>query len=183
MPLQKASRSNISILTELTDLLTPMPNDVYQKQSLPRSEKNISSIGAHCRHIIEFYQSFLKGISSGKIDYDDRPRSPALETDRSLAIKAIHDIRQQLTALLKRDLKREQPTEQFNLQAQVDFGCPVVTKTNLARELVFLQAHSVHHQAMIALLMLCFEQTVPEEFGFATSTRINNKELETQATD
>ena len=179
MPLKNASLSNIAVLTELTELLTRMSDNVYQKQSLPLSNKPVSSIGAHCRHIIEFYQSFLKGVGDGNINYDDRARDPELEVNRALAIKVIREIREQLNVLLE----KHAPAEQFHLQAQVDFDNPVMTKTSLERELVFLQTHSVHHQAMIALLMLCFEQTVPSEFGFATSTRINNKKPETQATD
>ena len=179
MPLQKAFLSNSAVLAELSNLLSSTPDRIYQKRSLNHSQKKVSSIGAHCRHIIEFYQSFLNGTVSGNINYDHRARNVELEINRLLALREVQNIQQQLT-----DLVNNQPPEKsFHLQAQVDPENAVLTKTNLVRELVFLQAHSVHHQAMIALLMHCFEQAVPNEFGVATSTRIHNQELETQATD
>lgn len=179
MSLQNAFFCNLSVLTELADLLTTLPDKVYQRRSLPRSSEKISSVGAHCRHIIEFYQNFLKGTVGGNINYDDRARNVELEINRLQALKEIQNIRQQLTNLA--DSGSMQQTLHF--QARVDPENTVLTETSLVRELCFLQAHSVHHQAMIALLMHCFEQAVPKEFGLATSTRVYNQELEVQATD
>lgn len=179
MPLQKAFLCNSAVLTELSNLLSSMPDRVYQKRSLPHSQIKVSSIGAHCRHIIEFYQSFLKGAVSGNINYDHRARNVELEINRSLALREIQNIQKQLSELLN----CSSLGESSHLQAQVDPENFITIETNLVRELIFLQAHSVHHQAMIALLMHCFELTVPEEFGLATSTQIHNQELKVQATD
>ena len=175
MPLHKAFLSNSVVLSELTNLLGLLPDSIYQRQSLANTGEKVSSIGAHCRHIIEFYQGFLKGTHTGNIDYDNRARNAELEVNRRLAIQEIERVQQQLTGLVE----HHSPERQLCLKAQVDFESPVMTETNLVRELVFLQTHSVHHQAMIALLMHCFEQSVPKEFGYATSTRINNQKLET----
>ena len=179
MPLQKTFLCNSAVLAELTDLLSSMPDRIYQTLTLPHSQKKVSSIGAHCRHIIEFYQSFLKGSVNGNINYDQRERNVELEINRSLALEEIQNIQQQLSELLNHSSQEESS----RLQAQVDPENSVTIETSLVRELIFLQAHSVHHQAMIALLMHCFEQAVPEEFGLATSTRVHNQELELQATD
>lgn len=179
MPLHKTFLSNSVVLSELSNLLSSLPDSIYQRQSLVHNRKTVSSIGAHCRHIIEFYQGFLKGTPTGNIDYDSRARKAELEVNRQLAIQEIREIQQQLADLVK----HRSPQEQLCLKVQVDFETPVMAETNLVRELVFLQAHSVHHQAMIALLMHCFEQPVPRDFGYATSTLINNQKPETQATD
>ena len=179
MPLTKVFLSNSAALTELSDLLHNLSGDCYQRQVLPGGIQKVSSIGAHCRHIIEFYQGFLKGIASGNIDYDNRARDPELEVKRSLAIEQIESIKKQLSTFVNSDSS----ARPFYLQAQVDLENTVITETSFVRELIFLQTHTVHHQAMIALLMHSFAEDVPEEFGFATSTQINNRKLESQATD
>ena len=179
MQLEKTFASNSAVIAELVDLLSGLPDNIYHQQSPPRSQKKVSSIGAHCRHIIEFYQSFLKGAFSGTINYDERARDTELETNRLLALKEIRNIEQQLSELMDNHLL---PATLY-LQAQIDTKNAITIKTSPERELAFLQSHSVHHQAMIALMMHCFELPLPSEFGVATSTRKHNQELEAQATD
>lgn len=176
---EKVFVSNSAALAELIHLLSCLPDNIYHQQSLPYPQKKVSSIGAHCRHIIEFYHSFLKGAVSGTINYDERARDVKLETDRLLALQEFQNIEQQLTKLMSSGLL----TTAFYLQTQVDTKSTITIETTLERELVFLQSHSVHHQAMIALLMHCFELPVPKEFGVATSTRTHHQQLEAQATD
>ena len=173
MSLEKALLSNSAVFLELTDLLSSIPDSIYQRQSMLYCQKQISSIGTHCRHIIEFYQSFLKGVFSGNINYDQRARNVELEINRSSALKEIQNMEQQLTELMHNRLLKKS----LYLQAQVDVENIVTIKTCLERELVFLQSHSVHHQAMIALLMHCFELPVPKGFGVATSTRIHHNKI------
>src|SRR3954464_12623239 len=48
--------------------------------------------GAHLRHIVEFYQSFLAGFESSYIDYDARRRDQTVERSRAAAAAAIRSI-------------------------------------------------------------------------------------------
>src|SRR3954447_21932237 len=48
--------------------------------------------GAHLRHIVEFYQSFLAGLESSYIDYDARRRDRTVERSRAAASAAIRSI-------------------------------------------------------------------------------------------
>src|SRR5437879_2189038 len=38
--------------------------------------------GSHFRHVLEFYECFLDGLASRKIDYDARKRNEAIEKSR-----------------------------------------------------------------------------------------------------
>src|SRR5436190_22830023 len=49
-------------------------------------------VGAHLRHIIEFYQAFLNGVESFHIDYDARRRDEAVVRRRAAAAAAIRYI-------------------------------------------------------------------------------------------
>src|SRR5947199_9184423 len=48
--------------------------------------------GAHLRHIIEVYQSFLAGLESSYIDYDARRRDRTVERTRAAASAPIASI-------------------------------------------------------------------------------------------
>src|SRR2546428_3722278 len=59
--------------------------------------------GGHLRHIVEFYQCFLKGVETLHIDYDARPRDESIEQSRAAASAAIRSIIRLLeTSLLLR---------------------------------------------------------------------------------
>ena len=49
------------------------------------------SIGGHLRHILDFYQNFLAGIESGRIDYNLRQRDVLIERDPVYAIKRLSE--------------------------------------------------------------------------------------------
>jgi uncharacterized damage-inducible protein DinB len=57
------------------------------------------------------------------------------------------------------------------LSAVVDgTGRRVAAQSTVARELVFVLSHTIHHQAIIALLLASAGQSTPERFGLAPST-------------
>jgi uncharacterized damage-inducible protein DinB len=45
--------------------------------------------------------------------------------------------------------------------------------TSLARELVFALQHTIHHQAIVAVLLHEQGIAAPAEFGYAPSTPVN----------
>jgi uncharacterized damage-inducible protein DinB len=49
-------------------------------------------------------------------------------------------------------------------------AAPVAVRSTLARELLFVISHTIHHQALIAVLLSAAGRTVPEAFGLAPST-------------
>ena len=122
-------------------------------------------VGPHFRHCIDFYDCFLQGRRRGRIDYDARERSPSLESSLAAAAAALRRIRVELLAVEPSALER---TVAVRADA-VAPGAPWTTST-IARELLFLQSHTIHHYALIALLLRADGFEVPPGFGVAPST-------------
>jgi hypothetical protein len=49
-------------------------------------------------------------------------------------------------------------------------GATVEVASSLGRELVFVLQHTIHHQAIVALLLAARGVTIPPRFGYAPST-------------
>ena len=175
MSIHLATLSNIRTLNELTQLLQVMADDIYLKQSVNPQGEPVSAISVHCRHIIEFYHCFFLGLSTETINYDARQRNPEIESSRTVALKQLENLCEMLAALPTVDRP-----ETLTLKTQVDSDlAAITTKTCVERELVSLQAHSVHHLALISIMLNHYGQSTPEEFGLANSTRIHRKKLKT----
>ncbi len=149
---------NIKQLRATQKLLAGIEDRAYTKIDAPMFT---SSIGAQLRHCLDFYQSFLSGIRSGKIDYDNRERDKVTENSRARAIERIEKTSEWLWKLSSTD-------EQIELWVKQD--SPYWSVSSVRRELQFLLSHLVHHQALIAV-MLRVQGVVPaEELGVAPAT-------------
>ncbi len=167
MSINLATQCNISSLIELVQLLRQMEDDSYRKTT----EHSVSSIGAHCRHIIEFYQCFFQGLTLSAIDYDRRQRDLRIEYSRTVAIEELEHLQRQLG-----ELNDTAIPEHLALNAQIDENLPsVCCSSSVIRELLFLQNHSVHHMALISMLLQRYGKSAPATFGLANSTRIYRK--------
>jgi len=154
--------SCISLLEDGLRLIERLDDEVYAKTSVlsPRS-----SVGAHLRHCVDFYKTFLSGLESGRIDYNCRQRDSLIETDRRYGIKEI----QQLIAALRETLPifRIAP---ILITSEDGSGRESWCGSSVVRELEFLRSHTIHHYSLVAIL-LRFEGIEPgEEFGVAPST-------------
>ncbi|MDQ8185145.1 hypothetical protein [Pelagicoccus sp. SDUM812002] len=124
-----------------------------------------SGIGAHFRHVLDHYRSFLEGIAVGLIDYDNRERDTSEEKMLSVALESLSELSRRMEA------------------AEVDVGRSVQVKvcastkgddlhsvSSFGRELQFLVSHTVHHFALVAIASR-MQGIYPEEgFGVAPST-------------
>lgn len=144
-------------LYELIELLNKMTDEQYQ---LPSKELSSSSIGQHIRHIIEMYQCLLEQYDSGKINYDDRKRDVRIETKIDFAIYCLEQIRKQLNL-------NEKPLILVNHL----MGSNLEIQSYYSRELLYNLEHSIHHQALIKVALMSFDDIeVAEYFGYAPST-------------
>ena len=130
------------------------------------SDPRRSSVGAHLRHVIDCYRCFLRGYEEGRIDYDGRQRDPGIECDREVAARALDQLDKGFGSLPV-DLERP-------LQVRVDaaaWGTSLHWQhSTLGRELQFLVSHTVHHFALIALLLRQQGFEPDADFGIAPST-------------
>lgn len=151
-------------LETLKHLLSNIDSELYAYTS---KSLGGSTIGAHIRHILEFYISVVNSSGHMRINYDNRARDKQLETDPNAAISTI-DL---LCSLLCEDFNDEQVYLECNYTINNGSDCDTVL-TSRYRELAYNLEHSIHHQALIrvALRELNREHLVGAEFGVAPST-------------
>lgn len=102
--------------------------------------------GPHLRHLIEHYEALLFRNDPARVDYDQRPRDRQVEHDPALAHERLRAIRAAIAALA-----RTEPADALQVSGLAG-GQGELTYTvhsSLARELVFLASHAVHHLAVI----------------------------------
>lgn len=124
------------------------------------------SIGSHVRHTIEHFTCLLNGLESGTADYDARERNHGLET----SLQQTRDTLQSLIDTLNNQEVSDAGTIKIRQLARPDSE-PVELDTNIARELLFLSGHTIHHLAIILLISSQLGLDVPKELGVAFSTQ------------
>lgn len=155
--------ATINKLAQVQFYLDALDDQAYQAHLEVLS---YASIGAHTRHIIEFYQCLLDQCSGGKIDYDQRNRSNAIEEGTDTALAAIETIIDQVRAI--------DTDQRVKLAISYDSGSDYfeLVDTSVERELVYNLEHVIHHLAIIkiGLAIIAPGLQIPEGFGVAPST-------------
>jgi uncharacterized damage-inducible protein DinB len=125
-----------------------------------------ASAGGHVRHSLDHVAALLAGVPTGSVDYDRRQRGTAVETDRAAALDALGRLEQQLLASPLAPEHRP-----LRLAVTVSSAVPPAeVHTTVGRELAFVLSHTVHHNALIAVIAATLDVHVPERFGYAPST-------------
>lgn len=144
-------------LDELTDLLGQLSDKEY---SQPCEALSNSSIGGHTRHILEMFQCLENSYDSGILNYDSRERNRRIETKIQYAKQFILDVK----SGLKRDNK-------IIYLEQIVNGLAFRIQSNYYRELLYNLEHCTHHQALIKVAVLQYDNIVLDKnFGVARST-------------
>ena len=129
----------------------------------------MSSIGAHVRHILERFQCFLAGLNEGRIDYDARKRDHSLETNPEAAVFALTTVSRRIEELGL----NEHAGQELNIRESVHPQlAPALASSSVEREMVSLISHSIHHLAIIAMLARPLGYQFDSDFGKAPSTII-----------
>jgi len=155
------SAHNIVYLEQGLDLLRALDDNAYTSAQPPYHE---SSIGDHLRHCLEHYTSFLDGLDAGMIDYDGRARDMRIATSRLVATQTIRDLIARLRAV---------PQDDKPLRTKMDSdteSAALWSLSSVQRELQYLLAHTIHHYALIAVLLRLQGYKPHEDFGVAPST-------------
>ena len=155
-------RANQSCLGQALSLLDLLDDAQYAS---PRG--NWSPVGAQLRHVIEHYQSFVAGLPARAIDYDARPRDAAVEASRNRAAAVLRELIVQLSTI--EALPLETPV-QVKMECDPEAAAPNWAASSVGRELQFLVSHSIHHYALIKLLVAGDGIGLDADFGLAPST-------------
>jgi len=123
-------------------------------------------VGRHFRHVLEFYDCLLH-CGDGTVDYQARRRDPRVERDAGYAAEAAGRIVTRLDALRTASGDRV-----LTVASEVHdrSGAPIQVRSSLARELAVLASHTIHHYAIVAILLRQGGVTIPRDFGVAPST-------------
>ena len=153
---------NIEFLKQAQRLIDELSDDQYQNNDLPPFN---SGVGKHIRHVLDFYRAFLNR-QQDKVNYDQRVRQPEVEVDRSVAIQHIEDVCQALAKETAIDAAVWSKNDEA-VETPADQG---YRRSTIGRELQFLVNHTVHHYAVIAILLHGQGFKTPQGFGVAIST-------------
>ncbi|HEV8148666.1 MAG TPA: DinB family protein [Gemmatimonadales bacterium] len=151
---------NRAMLRQGVALLEQLSDAQYAGQPAGRP-----SVGAQIRHVLEHYLAFLRGFSTGYVDYDARAREERLERSREAALSVTRECLAGLAALAG------EPDRPLQVQLETESGGPPDWRSSSAgRELQFLCGHTVHHWALIRLLLAEQGCELTAELGVAPST-------------
>jgi hypothetical protein len=156
-------QDNIALLRQGTALIERLEGGIYAGLGDPPGR----GIGAHLRHVLDHYQAFLAGFQGDVIDYDARQRGGAVESDRQEGLRRMAEVEGGLERIEAADRDR---LVRVREDAADDSGLEDSSASSVRRELQFLQSHTVHHWAIVSLLLAKRGIAVPENFGLAPST-------------
>ena len=157
-------KSNLDTLNEGLSFLDSLSPAQYTASHQPAF---LGTIGAHYRHFLEHYRCFLAQLEQQELCFDARERESELENDLEYAKQTVQGIATSLS-LLKSTTLDEEVTVKDQQTSQ-----PV--KSSVARELLFLQAHTVHHYALIAAMARLLGLGTSPDFGVAIATKTFNQ--------
>lgn len=155
-------RAVAGALRQLSDLVAAIGDDAY----VARPCGSVTgSIGGHVRHCIDHLALLLDGLASGAVCYDRRQRGGPIESDRQAAQARIGELTDRLGRLSS---PLDAPLA-MRITLTRD-GQTLQTPSTLGRELAFVQSHTIHHSAMIAVIAHTLGLAVPPDFGYAPAT-------------
>jgi uncharacterized damage-inducible protein DinB len=149
-------------LDELAAAIRPIPTRAYAQRAWQAS----GSIGGHVRHSLDHVDALMRALTTGVCNYDERVRGTAVEDDPALACARLAACRMRLQALppslLSQPLALSVRLTRDGLSAQ--------SPTTVGREVAFVLSHTVHHAALVAVLLEDQGLARPAHFGLAPST-------------
>jgi hypothetical protein len=155
--------TNIRWLRQALRLLERLDDSVYSSTAPGFAPHRV---GAHLRHILEFYQCFLDGLDGSHIDYDSRQRDESIERSQHMASIAIRSIVHALGT--RAEQERIVWVRMEDAEASGVSNC--FMESSVSRELQVLSSHTVHHFALIAMTLRAQGVLIDPDFGMAPST-------------
>ncbi|MFT4993380.1 MAG: hypothetical protein ACI965_000399 [Paraglaciecola sp.] len=157
-------QGHLEIVQQAKEFLLSISQQAYRAVLTPHFS---GSAGAHMRHTIDHYLALKKGLVSGSINYNKRDRHSLTEQDPQLALTLWQDIEHWLVSVchLDADLSLQVICESSLHESQ-----NTQTQSTLARELVFVSSHAVHHFSLLAIIQSLQGLKGERNFGLAPAT-------------
>lgn len=152
--------TNIEWLNQARSLVDQLDDERY---ALSPESLAPHRVGSHLRHVLDFYDCFLSGLSSSRVDYDARKRDESIESSRRAAVRKICVITQRLKEIPAGD-------GDAVIFVRAEKTADVYLRSTVGRELQSLSTHTIHHFALIALTLKVHGFPVDAAFGMSPST-------------
>ncbi len=154
----------LETIQQAKDFLLGLTADNYQVVVNPHFA---SSAGTHMRHILDHYLALQDGLSQGLVNYNKRNRYSNVESCPKTALLEWQKIEKWLkyVSQLDADLPLIVVCE-----TSVNDTQNTQTKSTLARELVFVSSHAIHHFSLLAVINSLLGNKDKANFGIAPST-------------
>lgn len=168
----KLAAHNADLVRQGLELISTLTPQVYTRND---HEYFAGGAGKHFRHVFGFYERFLDRTPDG-VDYDARGRDPLVESDPQYGLAS----GRRIAATLDRLAGTPEPDETVRVRTELpdDSGERLVVQSTVARELAVLASHTIHHYAIISMILRIQGVHVPEQFGVAPSTIRHQASLE-----
>lgn len=154
-----------ALLGQLGDVLAGLDPAVYTAR--PAAAVS-GSVGEHVRHLLDHVAAFVDAVPGATLCYDHRERGTSVERDPMQALAAIARLQHRLLSAGPDDLRVPVPIEVVTRLTAA--GDSVAAWSTSTRELAFVINHTIHHQALVAVLLAWQGVRVPPRFGVAPST-------------
>jgi uncharacterized damage-inducible protein DinB len=163
----ESSRSPLYALQDRLDEIASLLMEIDPRLYVARPAPGVSgSVGGHLRHALDHISALLAGEGSSELSYDRRERGTAVESDPGAALRQILRLRAALDRAVPRSLD-----EPILVRSMVSSSAETTTAwSTFGREVAFVMSHTIHHQAIIALLLDLQGVGVPHRFGVAPSS-------------
>lgn len=153
-----------ALLTQLADVVATTDPGAY----VARPAAAVSgSVGEHVRHLLDHVAALTDAVPGDTLSYDHRDRGTVVERHTAAALHEIARLQRRLAAW-REELAVPMPMEVVTRLTPA--GDSVIAWSTSTRELAFVINHTIHHQALIAVLLAWQGVRVPPRFGVAPST-------------
>ena len=154
--LNRIIHHNLELLLQVCSLIDELKPEEYAK------------VGPHFRHISDHYEEFFNSLSMGAIDFDRRARDCSLESDKAKCYAQFGRLMDQVNELLDQSAELDKV---ITIQTSTSSTEPAEqTQSSVPRELQFLHTHTVHHLAIIKLVLKQAGVKISKGLGVAPST-------------
>jgi len=159
--ISQAVDAAITELEKGISLLEQVFTDDHYKNLCSESFLSQDTLGKHWRHILNFYQAFMKGYTSdGVVDYSARENDPELEQNRDQGIALAKQVVEGLQVI--KEVGREKP---LSIKGEYAQGISSVN-----RELDAIASHTNHHIASMKVISGYHGLHTPGKAGWSPST-------------
>ncbi len=151
-------QTNIRWLRQAVEVLDGIDDQAY------------ADAGGQFRHVVEFYECFLEGLRRRHVDYDARRRDCTVQAHRVVALS-------RCLSLIQKFETESLPRIDTPICLQVEDSPGLTVTSTVGRELQALSSHTVHHFALISMILKARGALVDSSFGVAPSTLRHRSQL------